>query len=155
MTPMDQITARRAEYVATYEELAMQLQDSRKSLPDAERAYHAAQDSYDALTRCVLAPTRQHEKTQLTEVPSATHAWLTHDARAPLEMAASACRALQRKIKQLEEECAKWRGEIEFLDRVLSFDKVTRLRPVVEPPRKPAPIDFDDIMMPREGSFHG
>jgi chromosome segregation ATPase len=147
MTPAEKSSARRASYVENLNEFSAQLNESRAQLPAAEAAYRKEQDEYEALCGYVMASLRKMAGDTLKEMPSATHSWLTTEEKEPLNKAKSALRGLQRKIESLEEQCAKWHGEIAFLDSVLAGDRLSSvLLPVPRP--KPRIVEFDNIVMP-------
>lgn len=152
MTPADRVAAQRALYVEKLNELIAQLNDARAQLPLAEAAERAAKVEYDELYSFVMAPSQRLDGARanvLTEMPAATHSWLYHEAKEPSKLAKSTLHALQRLITQLENDCSKWRGEIDFIDTVLNQDgKVAALRPVAVKSPKPDLVEFDNITLP-------
>ena len=145
----------RAELVAERDEFAAKLETEQQMIVSLEGPYGELVATRKRRIRLVnsVAVTLS-EIPGLHDISGALHARVENDGRDELQKAASALAAARGRAKSLQESIADRVRGIAQIDRALTAAKVTELKPTAEPTgrRKPAMVDFDDIVMPREAT---
>jgi hypothetical protein len=149
MTPQERHAARHALVVTEIEALEADLAAARARSAAAELAYERTNAEWLEFNRFATADLRPAQT-----VAARYHAWLREvrlELMKPVEDERGSARAA---IPGIEQRLADARDELTYLSRALTASKVTRLPTPEAPPlrRKPQPVEFETIAMPREGA---
>jgi hypothetical protein len=151
VTPAQKFEALRAKFVSDLEATSSNLATARATLIAAEAVHGEARTVWQDLNALLAAGHRS--ESEGTPAPL-RHEILNSDESSALDAAKSTRGAALAVIKNLEHEVRELQLSIEHVDRSLTSVKVTHLpRPTTEQlRRKPAPVDYDNITMPREAA---
>jgi hypothetical protein len=147
MTPMQQFTEWRDELTLELAEVLETLAAERARLAAADTAYSEARAAHQALQQFA----KEAFKDNAVAGPLHSRLMGAGDAvRAPKGERGAALAS----VAAVEARMAALRDAITQIDGALTIVKVTELRrPAAEPSRrKPVPVDYDTIVLPREAA---
>lgn len=145
MTSSATLTAWRAEFAAELEGFERELAAARPEQVEAQAEYQRASNAWAGLRDTLL---RSFGSTE--EIASELYARLLDERRDMLRAASRRRGAATARIKMLEGSIAGRRLALHQIDRALDGTKPTNVREIAPRPKKPAAVEFDTVVMPRE-----
>jgi hypothetical protein len=146
MTPAEQFEAWRSELAIELETAIDECSTAQATLEAAQVAHGEARTAWHDLDKFAAAGMRS----PTDGVPGPLHSRLLN-ARAALMEAESARGTALGAVKGLEQRVKSLQDSIEFADRSLTAAKVAQLpRGTQSSRRRAAPVQFDNIVLPRE-----